>query len=159
MEKDPTVQLSKKWGEALFAPTRYFAFLYVTGDVYIGNMTCGVRSGWGWLPRPWTQLTADSGVGDPRAATPEKGAAFVAQALARTEHALAVEDVVARPPLVGDLGQLRLRERFGVLVVAVQRPVGGMVLTPGPEEHVAEGDTLVIIGSSQAVARVRAARA
>ena len=47
MEKDPTVQLSKKWWEALFAPTRYVAFLYVTGDVYIGNMTCGVRSGWG----------------------------------------------------------------------------------------------------------------
>lgn len=86
-------------------------------------------------------------------------AAFVAQALARTDHALAVEDVVARPPLVGELGQLRLRERFGVLVVAVQRPVGGMVPTPGPEEHVAEGDTLVIIGSAQAVARVRAARA
>lgn len=43
----------------------------------------GVRSGWAWMPRRWTQVTADSGVGDPRAATPEKGAAFVAQAVER----------------------------------------------------------------------------
>ena len=43
----------------------------------------GVRSGWAWMPRRWTQVTADTGVGDPRAATAEKGAAFVAQAVAR----------------------------------------------------------------------------
>jgi creatinine amidohydrolase len=43
----------------------------------------GVRSGWAWMPRRWTQVTADTGVGDPHAATAEKGAAFVAQAVAR----------------------------------------------------------------------------
>jgi creatinine amidohydrolase len=43
----------------------------------------GVRSGWAWMPRRWTQVTADTGVGDPRAATAEKGAAFVAQAVER----------------------------------------------------------------------------
>ncbi len=36
----------------------------------------GLREGWAWAPRPWTQISADTGVGDPRAATPEKGAAF-----------------------------------------------------------------------------------
>ena len=36
-----------------------------------------VREGWAWAPRRWTQVTADTGVGDPRAATPEKGAAFL----------------------------------------------------------------------------------
>ena len=43
----------------------------------------GVRQGWAWLPRRWTQVTTDTGVGDPRAATAEKGAQFVAQAVER----------------------------------------------------------------------------
>lgn len=43
----------------------------------------GVRAGWAWLPRRWTQVTADTGVGDPRKATAEKGERFVAQAVER----------------------------------------------------------------------------
>jgi creatinine amidohydrolase len=43
----------------------------------------GVRSGWAWLPRRWTQVTKDTGVGDPRAATAEQGAMFVAQCVER----------------------------------------------------------------------------
>lgn len=43
----------------------------------------GTRAGWAWLPRRWTQLTADTGVGDPRSATPEAGARFMAQAVER----------------------------------------------------------------------------
>lgn len=35
------------------------------------------REGWAWSPRDWRKMTADTGVGDPRAATAEKGAAFV----------------------------------------------------------------------------------
>jgi creatinine amidohydrolase len=38
----------------------------------------GLREGWAWAPRPWTKISTDTGVGDPRAATPEKGAAFLA---------------------------------------------------------------------------------
>lgn len=34
------------------------------------------KEGWAWAPRRWTQVTGDTGVGDPRAATPEKGSAF-----------------------------------------------------------------------------------
>lgn len=33
----------------------------------------GLREGWVWTQRAWTQVTADTGVGDPAAATPEKG--------------------------------------------------------------------------------------
>ncbi len=47
------------------------------------SVLTGVREGWAWLPRRWTQVTDDTGVGDPRAATAEKGAAFVAQAVER----------------------------------------------------------------------------
>ena len=31
-----------------------------------------------WAPRQWTQVTEDTGVGDPSRSTAEKGAAFVA---------------------------------------------------------------------------------
>ncbi len=51
VDKDSVVPGAKKWWHAVFAPTRFVVFLYTmggsTGDVYIGNMTCGVRSGWG----------------------------------------------------------------------------------------------------------------
>ena len=36
----------------------------------------GLREGWAWAPRRWTRISEDTGVGDPRAATTEKGAAF-----------------------------------------------------------------------------------
>jgi creatinine amidohydrolase len=36
-----------------------------------------LRERWAWAPRPWSTITADTGVGDPRAATAEKGAAFL----------------------------------------------------------------------------------
>jgi len=37
----------------------------------------GLREGWAWAPRRWTAISADTGVGDPSAATQEKGAAFL----------------------------------------------------------------------------------
>jgi creatinine amidohydrolase len=36
-----------------------------------------LREGWAWAPRDWPQVTSDTGVGDPRQATPAKGAAYV----------------------------------------------------------------------------------
>jgi len=33
----------------------------------------GIQEGWAWAERKWTQVTADTGVGDPRQATAEKG--------------------------------------------------------------------------------------
>lgn len=36
----------------------------------------GMREGWAWAPRRWTQVTADTGVGDPRRASAEKGARY-----------------------------------------------------------------------------------
>lgn len=35
-----------------------------------------IREGWAWAERKWLQVTKDTGVGDPRKATPEKGARF-----------------------------------------------------------------------------------
>ncbi len=36
----------------------------------------GLREGWAWAPRQWTQVTEDTGVGNPAAATPAKGASY-----------------------------------------------------------------------------------
>jgi creatinine amidohydrolase len=34
------------------------------------------REGWAWAPRPWTKVSSDTGAGDPRKATAEKGSAY-----------------------------------------------------------------------------------
>ena len=36
-----------------------------------------LREGWVWAPRPWSRVTADTGVGNPVASSPEKGARFL----------------------------------------------------------------------------------
>jgi len=38
----------------------------------------GFREGWAWMPRPWTKVTDDTGVGNPAKATTGKGAAYFA---------------------------------------------------------------------------------
>jgi creatinine amidohydrolase len=37
-----------------------------------------VREGWAWAPRQWTKVTADTGIGDPKAASAEKGERYFA---------------------------------------------------------------------------------
>jgi creatinine amidohydrolase len=36
-----------------------------------------LRERWAWAPRPWTQVSADTGIGNPKAATAEKGRWYV----------------------------------------------------------------------------------
>ena len=38
-----------------------------------------LRERWAWAPRPWTQVTADTGIGNPKAATAEKGERYVGE--------------------------------------------------------------------------------
>jgi creatinine amidohydrolase len=47
------------------------------------------REGWAWAPRQWTRVTADTGIGDPRAATAEKGARYFREVTARIGSFLA----------------------------------------------------------------------
>jgi len=42
-----------------------------------------IREGWAWAPRRWTQVTGDTGIGDPSNSTAAKGEAYVAAAVAR----------------------------------------------------------------------------
>lgn len=43
----------------------------------------GLREGWAWAPREWTKVTEDTGVGNPAAATAEKGKRFLDAVTAR----------------------------------------------------------------------------
>ena len=36
----------------------------------------GLKEGWAWAPRNWVQVSRDTGVGDPRGGSAEKGAMF-----------------------------------------------------------------------------------
>jgi creatinine amidohydrolase len=47
------------------------------------NKVKGFAEGWAWMPRRWVDITDDTGVGDPRAATPEKGARYFAAVTAK----------------------------------------------------------------------------
>jgi creatinine amidohydrolase len=38
----------------------------------------GFREGWAWMPRPWTKVTDDTGVGNPARSTSAKGSAYFA---------------------------------------------------------------------------------
>ena len=38
----------------------------------------GLRERWAWTPRPWSQVSEDTGIGNPAAATAAKGAAYFA---------------------------------------------------------------------------------
>jgi creatinine amidohydrolase len=43
----------------------------------------GIREGWAWAPRRWTQVTGDTGIGNPAKATAKKGEAYVNAAVAK----------------------------------------------------------------------------
>ena len=58
-----------------------------------------LRERWAWTPRPWTQVSTDTGIGDPAAATPAKGAEYFAEVTRRIAGFL-VEIAAAEP---GDL--------------------------------------------------------
>ena len=55
----------------------------------------GLRNGVAWTPRDWSKVSRDTGVGDPRKATAEKGAAF-AQACAESFADL-IHHLLTRP--------------------------------------------------------------
>jgi creatinine amidohydrolase len=56
----------------------------------------GLREGWAWAPRRWTQVTADTGVGNPRGATAGKGAAYAAAVVEQVSRFLM--DLAAADP-------------------------------------------------------------
>jgi K+/H+ antiporter YhaU regulatory subunit KhtT len=58
-----------------------------------------------------------------------------------------------RPPPLAEqsLRESRIRERFGVTVVAVRRSSGEMVLNPPPDTVIASGDRIRVFGLPQQI--------
>ncbi len=54
------------------------------------------REGWAWAPRQWTQVSTDTGVGNPAAASPQKGERYTAAVVERISRFL-VELAAADP--------------------------------------------------------------
>ncbi len=46
------------------------------------------REGWAWAPRRWTQVSADTGIGNPRAASAQKGERYLAAVVERMSRFL-----------------------------------------------------------------------
>lgn len=46
------------------------------------------REGWAWAPRQWTQVSADTGIGDPRASNREKGERYTSAVVERLSRFL-----------------------------------------------------------------------
>jgi creatinine amidohydrolase len=55
-----------------------------------------MREGWAWAPRRWTQVSADTGIGNPAAATRQKGERYTAAAVEQLSRFLV--DLAAADP-------------------------------------------------------------
>lgn len=65
-----------------------------------------------------------------------------------------VIEIEVHEKLFGTLAELRLRNRFGVQVIAVNR-AGSLTVSPGAEFEVTSGDNLVIIGVNERIRELR----
>ena len=46
------------------------------------------KEGWFWAPREWTKVTSDTGIGNPKKSTPEKGEAYLNKVIAKISDLL-----------------------------------------------------------------------
>jgi len=55
-----------------------------------------------------------------------------------------------------NLIESRLRQEFGVIIVAIKKISGQMVFNPAPSEKLDAGDVIVVIGQKEDLKRMRA---
>ena len=79
------------------------------------------REGWAWAPRRWTQVSADTGIGDPAAATPRKGQRYTSAVVERLSRFLI--DLAAADP--NDLYEQRPTAASGPFRRSLQDPPAG----------------------------------
>jgi voltage-gated potassium channel len=66
---------------------------------------------------------------------------------------LEIEDVpVGAGGVTGTLLELRLRDRYQIMLIAVRRADGTMVSMPGSDTHLGPGDVAIVIGRPEHVA-------
>jgi voltage-gated potassium channel len=68
-----------------------------------------------------------------------------------------IEEVTLKTPdkVAANLGDAKVRERFGMNVLAIRNEGNEYVYNPGPEEKLSVGTTLVVLGSPEQVASLR----
>ncbi|BHH85640.1 potassium channel family protein [Desulforhopalus sp. 52FAK] len=74
---------------------------------------------------------------------------FLERVMVNEELDLQIEECMISEgsPIAGaSLVESRLRQKYGVIIVAIKRKCGKMVFNPGPEETFIAGDVLVVIG-------------
>lgn len=78
---------------------------------------------------------------------------FLEHATQRHFDDLSIEDVTLTnsSEVTGTLKSLNLRQRYGVLVVAVRPNGGDLISTPDPNTQIGPGDVLVVVGPPLAV--------
>ena len=86
-------------------------------------------------------------------------AEFVEQLVSRRNPELVLDDVRVAPgsALRGRLMDLRLRERFGVAIIAIRHPDGRLETVPGSQASLDAGDVAVVAGSEDAIMALRGA--
>jgi CPA2 family monovalent cation:H+ antiporter-2 len=85
------------------------------------------------------------------------GGAAAGSGRSSTEALPEVHEVTLGAGALADqsLGEARVRERFGVTVVSVERPGGDAVLNPSADTHLRSGDRLRVFGLPEQVAAFR----
>jgi voltage-gated potassium channel len=66
-----------------------------------------------------------------------------------------IEEVTIKDVKVGTLREARVHERFGMNVLAIRDGNKDYVYNPGPDEKLASGTVLVVLGSAEQVASLR----
>ena len=86
-------------------------------------------------------------------------AEFVEQLVSRRNPELVLDDirVGSGSALRGRLVDLRLRERFGVAIIAIRHADGRMETVPGSQASLDTGDVAVVAGSEDAIMTLRSA--
>ncbi len=83
---------------------------------------------------------------------------FIDQTMMNDELGLKMEEAVisATSPLIGKtLVSSKLRQNFGVIVVAIKKITNEMIFNPLPTERLDPGDVIVVIGKKDSLARMQ----
>ncbi|NQT69714.1 MAG: potassium channel protein [Desulfobacteraceae bacterium] len=82
---------------------------------------------------------------------------FIDSAMMDSQLGLRMEEAVVGPAsdLIGKtLIDSQIRQRFGVVIVAIKKPTSEMVFNPTPEEKLESEDTIVVIGKKEDLKRM-----
>ena len=84
---------------------------------------------------------------------------FVELATSSTNMELMMEQITVPPESAlakQSILEANLRQRFGIIVIGIQRQAGGMEFNPAPETAIRGGDKLVVLGHPDSLKKLEA---